>query len=190
MNRYTLAAAITVYITAVVLANALTTHYGLVSAGFGLMVTAGTYAAGAALLARDFVHRHATGVLGNNTGTLVVIASIAAAALVSLLTGTGSDRIVLASTIAFLTAEIIDLLVFIPLRERRGFGAAALGSNIVSAPVDTFVFLWIAGFAVTAEAVTGQLVAKLLWATVIPLTVWAIWNYRATRGTREYAASR
>lgn len=189
MNRYTLGATIAVYITAVVLANALTTHYGLVHAGFGLMVTAGTYAAGAALLARDFVHRHATGTLGNRTGTTVVLTVIATAGITSWATGTGSDRIILASTTAFLTAELVDLLVFIPLRNKRGFGAAALGSNILSAPTDTIIFLLIAGFPITANAVTGQLVAKLLWATVIPLTVWVIWNRHNTRGVREYATS-
>lgn len=189
MNRYTLAAATALYITAVVLANALTTHYGLVSAGFGLLVTAGTYAAGAALLARDFVHRHATAVLGNQPGVLYVTGVIAAAGLISYLTGTGSDRIIIASTVAFLTAEAVDLLVFHPLRERRGFAPAALASNIVSAPTDTVMFLLIAGFPLTASAITGQLIAKILWATVVPLTIWALWNWRQQRGLRDYAAA-
>lgn len=188
MNRYTLTLATAVYITAVVLANALTTHYGLVSAGFGLTVTAGTYAAGAALLARDFVHRHATGVLGHRPGLMFTVSAIILAGAVSLLTGTGDTRIVLASTVAFLTAEAVDMLVFLPIRERRGFAAGAIASNVVSAPTDTVVFLLLAGFPLTWSAITGQFIAKVLWATLIPLLVWALWNYRNTRGLRTYAA--
>lgn len=184
MNRYTLAAATTVYLLSVVLANALTTHYGLVSAGFGLLVTAGTYAAGAALLARDFVQRHATALLGHRGGITWALGTILAGGAISYASGTGSDRIVIASTVAFLTAEIIDMGVFTPLRERAGFFTAALTSNLVSAPTDTVVFLALAGFPITANAVAGQLVAKILWATLIPLLLWALYHRRTLRTLR------
>ena len=55
MNRIHLTIATLAYAASIVAANYLTAHYGLVPAGFGLLVTAGTYAAGFALLARDFV---------------------------------------------------------------------------------------------------------------------------------------
>jgi hypothetical protein len=47
--------ALTAYIAAIVAANWLTTRYGIVPTGFGYATTAGTYAAGAALLLRDVV---------------------------------------------------------------------------------------------------------------------------------------
>lgn len=55
-SRATLtAAALTAYVAAIVGANYLTAHYGLVPVLPGLLVTAGTYSAGLALLARDAV---------------------------------------------------------------------------------------------------------------------------------------
>ncbi|GAB3420491.1 hypothetical protein [Flindersiella endophytica] len=44
------------YIGAIGTANLLTPSYGLISAGFGLAVTAGTYTAGLALALRDTLH--------------------------------------------------------------------------------------------------------------------------------------
>lgn len=159
------------YFAAVVLANVLTSHYGLVGAGWGLMVTAGTYAAGFALLARDFVHRYG--------GVWYVLTAIAAAGVVSWFLAT--PALAVASSVAFLTAEVVDFAVFAPLRERVGFIASALASNVVSAPVDTVVFLAIAGFPLTWEAVGGQFVAKVLWATVVPLALWAVLTVRRRR---------
>jgi len=153
-----------VYITAVVAANILSARYGMVPVlGTSLIVSAGTYAAGFALLARDFVHRYG--------GPRVAVAAVLAAGALSWVMA--SPGLAAASTVAFLTAESVDLLVFHPLRTRRGFVPAALVSNLVSAPVDTFVFLWLSGFGITTAAVSGQLVGKLVWATAVPLALYA-----------------
>lgn len=152
---------LTAYIAAIVAANYLTSHYGLVSVGWGFLVTAGTFAAGFALLARDFVQRY-----GN------VRWSLGAIAVGALLSWWLADPfIALASTVAFAGAELVDLLVFTPLRE-RGFFVAALTSNIVSAPIDTVLFLWVAGFPLTLAAVEGQFIGKVVWATLVPLAIW------------------
>ena len=50
-SRLTFAAA--AYLLTVVAANWLTDRYGLVPVGFGLLVTAGTFAAGLSLVCRD-----------------------------------------------------------------------------------------------------------------------------------------
>lgn len=155
------AIALTVYITAIVSANLLTNHYGLVSVGFGLMVTAGTYSAGAALLARDYVHRYA--------GVSWVLLAITAGGVISWLTTT--PALALASTVAFVGAELLDLGVFSALHERLGMFGGALISNIVSTPADTLMFLWIAGFPLTFASVTGQFISKVLWATLVPLVL-------------------
>lgn len=149
------------YITAIVAANIITNHYGMVPVGFGLMVTAGTYAAGLALLARDYVHRYA--------GVPWVLAGITIGGLVSWLTTTPS--LALASTVAFVGAELLDLGVFAAIYDRLGMFGGALISNIVSAPVDTLLFLWLAGFPVTVASVSGQFIGKVLWATLIPLCI-------------------
>lgn len=157
-------AAFALHIGSVIAANVLTAHFGLVPVGFGLLVTAGTFAAGFALLARDILHRVA--------GVRWVLASIAVGGVMSWLLA--DPMIAVASTVAFLVAEIVDLAVFVPIRERRGFVPAALVSNVISAPVDTVAFLWLAGFPLTLEAVGGQFIGKVWWATVIPLAVWVV----------------
>ncbi|SKC66330.1 VUT family protein [Krasilnikoviella flava] len=158
-----LAVALIAYIGAVVTANVVTARMGLVPVGFGLLVPAGTYAAGAALLARDFVHRHG--------GRRWALGAIGVAAILSWFMST--PEIAIASVAAFLIAELVDLVIFSAVR-RRGFIRAALTSNLVSAPLDTIVFLVLAGFPLTVDTVLGQMVGKLLWATALPLAVYAL----------------
>ena len=155
------AVALTVYIAAIVAANIVTNHYGLVSVGFSCMVTAGTYCAGFALLARDYVHRYA--------GVPWVLVGITIGGLVSWITTT--PTLALASTVAFVGAELLDLGVFAAIYDRLGMFGGALVSNIVSAPVDTVLFLAIAGFPLTYASVTGQFIGKVLWATLVPLAL-------------------
>lgn len=153
--------AMVVYVAAIVGANLLTHSFGLVSVGFGMLVTAGTYSAGVALLARDFVHRYA--------GARWVFAGIGVGVVFSWFLA--SPELALASASAFLIAEVVDLLVYIRVRP-RGFVRAAFLSNVVAAPLDTVVFLAVAGFPLTLPAVTGQFVGKVLWATVVPLALY------------------
>lgn len=123
------------------------------------MATAGTYAAGAALLLRDVVQ--------DTLGRVWVIAGILAGAGLAALT---APSLALASAVAFLVAELADMAVYTPLRD-RGWARAVLASNIVGAIIDTYLFLWLAGFPVTPSGVGGQLVGKLLWATLLPVLV-------------------
>ena len=153
------ALALTTYILAIAAANYLTTRYGLIPDGFGLITTAGTYAAGAALLLRDIVQ--------DTCGWRWVLAGIAAGAA---LTAVTSPALAVASTAAFLLAELLDMAVYTPLRD-RGWARAALASGIVGAVVDTYAFLALAGFPITGQTVGGQLVGKTLWATLLPVTV-------------------
>lgn len=156
--------ALAAYVGAVVAANLMTTHLGLVSVGFGLLVTAGTFAAGFALLARDFIQRYG--------GYVPVFFAIGVGTVLSLFIA--DPHIAGASAIAFVGAELVDLLVFTPVRDRAGFVAGAISSNVVSAPVDTVLFLVLAGFPLTWEAVTGQFIGKVVLATLIPLALYVI----------------
>lgn len=166
MTRHPAARAITAYAAAVVAANWLTVRYGMVAALPGVATTAGTYAAGAALLARDTVQDAA--------GRWGVLAAITAGGA---LTAATSPTLAAASTVAFLLAECADMAVYTPLR-RRGWTRAVLASNAVGGVLDTFTFLWLAGFAVTAQSVGGQLAGKLLWATALPVLAVTAWRWR------------
>jgi uncharacterized PurR-regulated membrane protein YhhQ (DUF165 family) len=139
----------------IALANWLTSHFGLIPAGFGLLVTAGTYAAGLALGLRDVLHEAG--------GVRWVLAALGVGIAASLLLGDG--RIAVASAVAFALAELIDLAVYAPLR-RRQWHTAVFASNTAGAVVDTLVFLAIAGFPITWATVGGQLLVKAIWVTV------------------------
>lgn len=154
-----LLASLLAHTAVIVAANVLTARLGLVPAGFGLLVTAGTFAAGLALVARDLVHRYG--------GIPWALASIALAGVISWYLSTPS--LAIASVTAFLLAELADLAVYARLR-RAGMARAVLASNTIAAPIDTVLFLALAGFPITAPVVLGQLVAKLLWGTLLPVT--------------------
>ncbi|KND45326.1 VUT family protein [Streptomyces stelliscabiei] len=149
--------ALTAYILAIAAANWLTTRYGIVPTGFGLATTAGTYAAGLALLLRDVVQDYA--------GTAWVFVGIAAGGA---LTAVMSPALAVASVAAFVLAELFDWGVYTPLRS-RGWARAALLSGIVGAIVDTAVFLRLAPFPFEWPVFWGQLVGKALWATLLPV---------------------
>lgn len=155
MNRPAALAASAVYVGTIAAANYLTARFGLVPAGFGLLVTAGTYAAGLALGARDVAQRLA--------GVPWVLGCIVAGGLLSW--ALAGPRLALASTLAFLLGELLDLAVYTPL-ERRSFRVAVLASNTAGALVDTVVFLTLAGFPVTWQTVGGQLLVKIGYMTV------------------------
>lgn len=156
-----LAIALTTYVAAIVAANVMTTHLGLVSIGFGLLVTAGTFAAGFALFARDYVQRFGG-----------IPWSLGAIAIGGALSWFMADPfIALASVVAFTAAELVDLGVYTPTKRRWGFPSAVILSGLVAAPVDTVLFLHIAGFPLTLNAVLGQLVAKVVIATLLPLAL-------------------
>jgi queuosine precursor transporter len=155
-----------VFVGSIVLANAMTASFGLVPIGFGLMVTAGTFAAGVSLVARDAVHRSST--------RLVVLALIAIGALLSGVLA--PPMIAVASGVAFAVSELVDWAVFVPL-SRRNLPAAVVVSSLVAAPVDTVLFLQLAGFGVTVQAVVGQVVVK----TLIAALAAAVIVYRGRR---------
>jgi queuosine precursor transporter len=136
------------FIATIVAANYVTTRYGIVPLGFGLVATAGTYFVGLAFILRDAVQD----LLGR-----WVFAIIGAGAVLSF--AISSPAIAVASATAFLLSELADLAVYTPLRE-RGYLRAAVASNIVGAVVDTAVFLTIAGFPLR-QAFVGQVVGKL-----------------------------
>jgi len=150
MNKSIATATAVAFVGCILAANYVTTEYGMVPVGFGLVATAGTYFAGLTFVLRDTVQ--------DGLGKVATFGLIVASALLSYLIA--DPFIALASGVAFLASETADLLIYTPLRE-RGYIRAAIASNVVGTVVDTFLFLWIAGFPVVREIVAGQLVGKL-----------------------------
>lgn len=151
------AAGAAAFMASIVAANWLTTTFGFVPVGFGLTATAGTYAAGAALVLRDLVQER----LGWRGAVLAVLAACALSAVLA------DPAIAVASATAFVVSEIADMAVYTPLRTRH-WRTAIIGSSIVGAIVDTALFIGIAfGWAALTPAVlAGQLVGKVLWVAV------------------------
>jgi uncharacterized PurR-regulated membrane protein YhhQ (DUF165 family) len=148
--------AVAAYAAAIVAANHLTHRYGLISVGFGLTATAGTYSAGAALMLRNQVQ--------DLLGRRFVIGAILLGAALSALT---SPSLALASGIAFCVSELCDTAAYTPLR-KRGWARAVLPASLLGATVDSLLFLWLAGFPVTVRGVAGQLLGKG-WAVWVPV---------------------
>lgn len=144
------------YVGVIAAANYATDTYGLVPIGFGLMVTAGTFFAGAALILRDAVQV----TLGKAVTWLAIGTGIVLSYLLA------SPALALASACAFAASELVDLSAFSRLRS-KSLALAVLVSSVLSAPVDTVLFLWIAGFPVTWDAVLGQFIVKTVMALVV-----------------------
>lgn len=140
---------IVAFLGCVIGANVLTSRFGLVPIGAGMMVAAGTFTAGLALLARDAVQDYA--------GSWYVLACIVAGAGASW--ALTMPRLALASGVAFAVSELADMAVYTPLR-RRGWARAAAASGVVGSVVDTVLFLSLAGFPVWA-GLPGQVIVKV-----------------------------
>lgn len=149
------------FLAAIVAANAALERWGIVGLG-PWMVPAGVYFAGLTFGLRD-----ATQELGGRAWTvgLIVLGAVLSAFI--------DPTFALASGTAFLFAELADFLAYQPLRERHWTWAVVV-SNLVGSAVDSVLFLWLAGFGVTVEGVTGMVVGKfLMTAVAIPIVWWA-----------------
>ncbi len=150
------------FLACILAANYLTTEYGMIPVGFGLVATAGTYLAGLTFVLRDSVQ--------DAYGKRATLALVAVGAVLSY--AISDPFIALASGVAFGASEIADLAVYTPLR-KRGYIRAAITSNVVGALVDTVLFLWIAGFPIWS-ALPGQMVGKIAVTAVVVALVAAV----------------
>lgn len=142
----------------VVAANVTLDHFGLWVIG-PFLVASGAVWAGLALTLRDGIHE--------TIGAPWVVLAILSGAVLS---GLVDPELALASGVAFLLGETFDFAVYAPLRQRGRLRAVA-ASNLVGSVVDSWVFLWLAPFPVTLNAVVGLVLAK---AAVTALTIAAI----------------
>lgn len=153
MRRLTIAAAAVAFVATVWLANYLVDTYGPIRVWpTSLYAPAGVYMVGLAFLLRDTVQRLA--------GQTLALACVAVGTVASLLV---SERLAVASAVAFAASELVGLVVF-AITQRRSLAAAVTASQVAAAALDSYVFLTIAfGSLAFFE---GQFVAKL---TVVAL---------------------
>jgi uncharacterized PurR-regulated membrane protein YhhQ (DUF165 family) len=165
-------AAFAAFVATVYGANWALATFGVISIGFGLMAPAGVLFAGLAFGLRDVLHE-----LG---GVRLVLGAIATGTILAYLIEDGFKipgglvPIAVASAAAFLIAELADLAVYAPLREKH-WPAAVIGSNIVGSIVDSALFLVLAFGSISY--LTGQVVGKAAMIVVALPLVWLARNW-------------
>lgn len=145
------------YVGSIVLAAYLVTTFGAVPVGMGLYAPAGAYVIGVTMVLRDLVQDQ----LGPKWTYAAILLGTGLAAAVS-------PAIAVASAVAFLGSETIDMLVYTPLRVRGRVVTAILASNLVGTLVDSYLFLVIAFGSL--QFFTGQVWAKMI-STVVAAAV-------------------
>lgn len=137
----------------------------VIPVGLRFSAPSGVLMIGAAMVLRDMVHEAG--------GLRAALAAIAIGAATSWLVA--PPALVLASVAAFVLAELADLTVYAPLRERR-LGLAVLASGIAGSVIDSAVFLWMA-FGSLAY-IEGQIIGKA-WMSLAAFAILALRNRRA-----------
>lgn len=179
------------FIGSIWLANWLLTHWGTVKypdspylievwpgwltpGGESILAPSGVIAIGLSFTLRDLVQRR----LGVRVAMLaIVVGAVLSAAL--------DPALALASGIAFLLAESLDLFVYTPL-QRRNLVGAVVASNVVGTLVDTMVFLSIAFGSL--ELFQGQIIGKA-WMTLVAIPViYGIRKWDSYRGITPHGA--
>jgi len=125
----------------------------LVSVAPGLMAPSGVLMIGLALVLRDIVQER--------LGLWAAFVAIGLGGAMSWLVA--PEALVIASIAAFVTAELADLTVYTPLRQRQ-LWLAVLASGIAGAFVDSALFLWLAFGSL--DHITGNVVGKL-WMSLL-----------------------
>lgn len=156
------------YVACIPIANWLIQHVGTVCppdgpclipvAPGGLMAPSGVLMAGLALVLRDLVQRR----LGIAYGLAAIGAGTALSAALA------PAPLVVASAIAFLLSELVDLAIYTPL-QKRGLVLAVAASSFIGLVADSLLFLWLAFGGL--KFLAGQIVGK---AAMVLLTLPAI----------------
>jgi uncharacterized PurR-regulated membrane protein YhhQ (DUF165 family) len=172
MNKKLIGALIA-FLLCIVGANWALEQYGVVNIGLGMTAPAGVFFAGLSFGLRDAVHEWG--------GVKVVIPAIISGAVISWWLSDavsipgGVTSIAVASGAAFLLAELLDLFVYTPLRERN-WPSAVVASNVVGSVADSIVFLWLAFGSL--EYISGQIAGKSVMVIVaLPLVAYARKKY-------------
>lgn len=136
----------------------------LIPVGFGLMAPSGVLLIGLALVLRDW--------LQDLTNWKWSAVAVFFGAIISWLT---SDPFVaVASAVAFFSAEMLDLVVYTPLR-KKGKSLAVLASGIVGSFVDSMLFVYLAFGSLDFSL--GNTVGKLYATAIVAALFYARSKY-------------
>jgi len=153
------------YIVCVLTADILAARF-IVPLPFGLAVPAGVFAIAPTFTLRDVIHER----WGRRGAYYLIGCASIISWLIAVITGSGVlARVTLASVLAFAFNEVLDTEVYAVLRARSR-AAAILGSNAVSAAVDSALFILVA-FGPNWRLIVGQYVVKMILAGVVALWV-------------------
>jgi uncharacterized PurR-regulated membrane protein YhhQ (DUF165 family) len=133
----------------------------------GIMAPSGVLMIGLALVLRDLVQRR----LGVNWALGAIFAGAALSAWIA------PPALVLASTVAFLLSELVDLGIYTPL-QKRGLVLAVAASSVVGLLVDSVIFLWLAFGSL--DYLSGQVIGKA-WMVLLALPIVALLRRRDAR---------
>lgn len=164
------------YVGSIVLAAYLVTRYGTVPVGFGLYAPAGAYVIGVTMVVRDLTQDQ----LGPKWTYVAILVGTGLSAAIS-------PAIAVASAIAFLGSETLDMLVYTPLRVRGRIVTAILASNFVGTMVDSVLFLLIAFGSL--DFLAGQVWAKMA-STVVAAVVVGLLHSRHREKAPAYLVAR
>ncbi len=185
MRRYEGALYLIGFIASIWFANWLVTHWGtvrfpggpwlipvwpgeLTPSGHAIYAPSGVLAIGIGFTLRDLVQRR----LGVKVAMVAIVIGAGLSAELD-------SSLALASGIAFLLAESLDLFVYTPLQRRHLIGAV-VGSNLVGLVADSVVFLSIAFGSLSL--LQGQVIGKA-WMTLVAIPiVYAIRAWDRKRG--------
>jgi uncharacterized PurR-regulated membrane protein YhhQ (DUF165 family) len=126
----------------------------------GLMAPSGVLMIGAALVLRDAVHEAG----GARLAALCILIGAALSLVFS------PPALAVASAVAFLVAEMLDLAVYTPLR-RRNLALAVAASGVVGAVADSMLFVWLAFGSLDLSA--GTALAKIYASAAVALWLFA-----------------
>ena len=164
------------YLISIIGAAWLVVEVGPVPVGWGLYAPAAAYVIGVTMTLRDVTQDQ----LGPRATYAAIIVGTALSVLLS-------PAVALASGVAFLVAETLDMAVYTPIRARGYLVAAIVASNVVGVALDSFLFLWIA-FGDLAFF-WGQVWAKLI-GTVAAVVVLKLIYRRRTDPRPAYVVAR
>ncbi len=133
----------------------------------GVMAPSGVLMIGLALVLRDLVQRR----LGVNWALGAIFAGAALSAYIA------PPALVIASTVAFLLSELVDMGIYTPL-QKRGLVLAVAASSVVGLLVDSVIFLWLAFGSL--DYLSGQVIGKA-WMVLLALPIVALLRRRDAR---------
>lgn len=129
-------------------ANLAITYVGPVPVGFGYQALAGVYVAGLSFSLRDYIQEE----FGKGMTILAILCGTAISASIDV-------NLAAASGAAFFLGEILDFIVYTPLKDRNHVYWAVSLSNTVGLVVDSICFLYLAKFSF--DFLPGQILGKL-----------------------------